>query len=214
MVSVNKKDFNQNYFSAITTETQAYLLGFIYADGSISSKATKYSAYLTVQLAEKDKEVLELMVSEIYPSKNILKTSAGYYKITIYSNKLVDDLLNLGVKYKKTYEELSIPNIDSNLIHHFIRGYFDGDGSVWMSSPTAKRKQWGAEIITASKLFCDELINTMNLSHNYSCRTVKVDIHKISYNGKKRIKALYNYLYSNASVYLKRKYDKFQSIIC
>lgn len=214
MVSVNKKDFNINYFSDIKSETQAYLLGFIYADGSISKQTKKYSSYLTIQLAEQDKEILELFVKEIYPSKNILKTSAGYYKITIYSNKLVEDLLNLGVKYNKTYKELSIPLIKKDLIHHFIRGFFDGDGSVWKSSPKAKRKQWGAEIITASKQFCNQLINTMNLSYNYNCRKAKVDIHRISFSGKKRMKFLYNYLYKDANVYLKRKYNKFQDIIC
>ena len=38
--------------------------------------------------------------------------------------------MNLGFGYNKTYAELHIPNIPRELIRHFVRGYFDGDGCI------------------------------------------------------------------------------------
>lgn len=50
------------------------------------------------------------------------------------------DLKNLGCERRKTYNENHIPNISENLIIHFIRGYFDGDGCVCISNKTKHYK--------------------------------------------------------------------------
>ena len=47
------------------------------------------------------------------------------------SNKLVSDIEKLGVIENKTLV-LTFPELPTELVHHFIRGYFDGDGSVFL----------------------------------------------------------------------------------
>lgn len=218
MVAVNKKDFNPNYFSDINSEVKAYLLGFIFADGSISKKTLKYSSYLSIHLSKKDESILKLFVKEIYPSKNILNLKSGTVKITIYSNKLVEDLIKLGVQYNKSYKEMRIPTgLSSELTRHFIRGFFDGDGCICSSSINAKKKQYVASIICTSNLFCKDIIKNLDIPFNYNIRKNKkggLDIYRISFSGKKRLKLLYYFLYKDSSYFLIRKFNKFQDIIC
>lgn len=54
------------------------------------------------------------------------------YRISIYSKELSDDLTKLGCFQNKSLE-LKFPTnkqVPDKLIHHFMRGYFDGDGSI------------------------------------------------------------------------------------
>ena len=50
------------------------------------------------------------------------------------SKELYNDLMLNGLYPRKSYEnkdKLKLPNIDDKLISHFIRGFFDADGSVY-----------------------------------------------------------------------------------
>lgn len=37
--------------------------------------------------------------------------------------------MQIGVNFRKTFD-LKMPNIPDEMIRHFIRGYFDGDGCI------------------------------------------------------------------------------------
>ena len=76
-----------------------------------------------------------------YPiGSHIVKEGKGagniYYRVFITSKKLAEDLTKYGCHANKTYD-LTFPNkeifVNKDLIRHFIRGYFDGDGSVFIS---------------------------------------------------------------------------------
>ena len=47
---------------------------------------------------------------------------------------------------------MHIPNIPKNLIRHFIRGYFDGDGTIFMD-----RKYYKSNICSICENFLKEL---------------------------------------------------------
>lgn len=54
------------------------------------------------------------------------------YRISIYSKELSDDLTKLGCFQNKSLK-LKFPTskqVPDKLIHHFMRGYFDGDGCI------------------------------------------------------------------------------------
>ena len=62
------------------------------------------------------------------------------FGVDITSAKLCTDLVNLGIGYNKSYSDLHIPEMPENLVRHFIRGYFDGDGciTIWLSKEKGK----------------------------------------------------------------------------
>jgi intein/homing endonuclease len=53
---------------------------------------------------------------------------------------MCDDLRKLGFHEKKT-KSLAIPNIPKKYFPDFVRGYFDGDGNVWVGKVYKERKK-------------------------------------------------------------------------
>lgn len=140
----SNRRIRHDFFKNIQTELQAYLLGFYAADGSIDEKRKTFR----VHLSSKDSEIVYLYKDVISPDarlfsinkgteNNIIRVKKiidnGSIGVDITSSILVTDLVNLGIGYGKTKKGWTMPNIPKNLIRHFIRGYFDGDGSVSMS---------------------------------------------------------------------------------
>lgn len=63
------------------------------------------------------------------------------YGVHLTSDKMFNDLCSHGCVPNKSLVLTFPKDIPENLIHHFIRGYFDGDGSVfilnhkWIKNP-------------------------------------------------------------------------------
>ncbi|KKM45774.1 hypothetical protein LCGC14_1560350, partial [marine sediment metagenome] len=94
---------------------------------------------------------------------------------------------------------------------HFIRGYFDGDGSIYVN----KIKGRGSSIkITSNKEFIDEvkkILETETHSH-FSYYQHAKGITDISTCGDIQVKKILDWLYSKSNIYLKRKYASYQEI--
>lgn len=126
---------NYQFFENIDNESKAYFLGLFYADG-YNNQSNK-----TIRLgfAKKDKELLDKFLVAIesnHPTK-IRERNTGnaqtFYYADICSPILSDDLAKYGCIQAKTHVLSQIPDLPEELYRHFIRGYFDGDGSVWYS---------------------------------------------------------------------------------
>ncbi|MTK11827.1 MAG: hypothetical protein F8N39_06990, partial [Clostridiaceae bacterium] len=137
-----KYTHNENFFEGINNELNAYWLGFIYADGFIESKRKNCGQKFGITLNSIDEEHLYKFKSHIAatnPIKHYLASgynpNGNFSKILITSQKTVEDLKRLGVKENKTLN-LTFPDdkkVSNCLIRHFIRGYFDGDGTIYFS---------------------------------------------------------------------------------
>lgn len=126
-----KYEVNHEYFSKIDTEEKAYWLGFIFADGYVTSSNGK-----KIGVTSKDIDHLEKFKKDLgatYPV-NIYEahTSYGdsvYGRLLISSEKLYNDLISLGCVEKKS-KILQPPKVKKELERHFLRGFYDGDGSI------------------------------------------------------------------------------------
>jgi hypothetical protein len=129
---------DNNFFSK-NTEEAFYWAGFIAADGSVQKR--KYSKILKITLSTNDLKHLELFKKQILcdcpikeyivkPSK-LVKTSNKCCEIQIVSEKIFEDLARFNVVPDKTFI-YQIPDwlLEHPLRHHFMRGYFDGDGCI------------------------------------------------------------------------------------
>lgn len=129
------------YFDTIDTPAKAYYVGFIASDGCLyATGEPNKSSIVKISIAIQDEKILKLFQDELRTNKPLLyHTSHGcsYVDIEICSNKIVDDLVKIGLTpIRKTYGN-TIPDIPDSLMPHFIRGYFDGDGSIptsWASN--------------------------------------------------------------------------------
>ncbi|MEX3713542.1 LAGLIDADG family homing endonuclease [Cytobacillus horneckiae] len=126
-----KHSLKEDFFENIDSEEKAYWLGFLIADGCIYHNKTSYDITFTLGLI--DKPHLEKLKNS-WGSSNLIKEIRGTkgnvdVRYCVSSKKMYKDLEGLGVIRRKTGFEI-IPNIPRDLIRHFIRGYFDGDGST------------------------------------------------------------------------------------
>jgi hypothetical protein len=133
-----------NYFNEINTQEKAYILGLLYADGCNSTE----SRTINIALKEDDLNILIKIKNAIKASQEIKlrkrsleKSNIGYqrkdmYKLSITDKQISEDLTKWGCVKAKTFK-LKFPYfLQKELIKHFIRGYFDGDGCI--NKSTAK----------------------------------------------------------------------------
>ena len=209
--SNRKYELNENYFENIDSSEKAYWLGFIAADGCIYQTGSG-SNVLSFNLNVKDKNHLEKFLQAI-ESTAIIKTIKGtgfgigtdIASLQINSNKMVKDLNNLGVVQKKSLV-LDKPNIDKKFYNDWIRGYFDGDGSITVELPNGNSQinfLGTKEVLTfIQETLRPEKINKLQLND------LNKNSFSLTYGGKQLILQLLNKFYKNLIVYLDRKYEK------
>lgn len=209
-----KYTVNSNYFSTIDTEEKAYWLGVFYADGNI----TKEGKCKQIRFNTIDKDWLNAFISAInysgiYRIETHKKYNKDIYCLTVGDDTLHDDLNTLGCVPNKT-KVIVFPSISENLIPHFIRGYFDGDGSVGIYKNKTDKEYYilRSSFCTGSEQFIIQLASKL------PCVTKNIKKRKdqclwtLEFSVKDSIR-LYNYMYKNATVWLHRKRDKFEKYI-
>lgn len=120
----------------------AYVIGFFAADGYMT--ANKRGAHFwSIQIT--DRNLLE-KIKTIIRSEHRLgvrksqKDHATIYRLQIGSKEMCGDLTKLGFAPRKT-KNLVVPNVPKKYFPHFVRGYFDGDGNVWVGDLNKQRKK-------------------------------------------------------------------------
>lgn len=197
--------YDDKFFNQIENEEQAYFLGLLYADGSINNKRNE----VILTLKSEDTYILDIFMKVLKSNRSVWKYSLNgreYSRIVINSKTIVNDLIRYGCVSNKTHILKFPNNINKNIIHHMIRGYFDGDGSI--SGKTIK--------FTGNLLFLEGIENyilkylNVNKKKHYSpCNKNRVNnIRELKYNGNKIVSNIFDLIYKDASIFLKRKHEK------
>lgn len=200
----------------IDSEEVAYILGLMLADGYLKSGS--------LALQEDDKEILEkvsLWLGSgppyyIPPQKNRYSLK-GQWKITFAKEKY--HMFNhLGEDKSK------IPEMANHLVHHFIRGIFDGDGCISIEKRYITKYPGKAIPASFQILFNkrehaehvrDLLCKTLDLNLNKIIEKTgqgKIVIYKIVWSGTNSIVKIRDWLYKDATMYLTRKKIKFDMV--
>ena len=142
-VCPQRNKINENIFKIINTEEKGYWLGFLYADGYVTHD-NRWGA----ELGYEDCNHLQNLLNA-FGYNGDLKTrernGVVSCSFTINNKQMTSSLISNGVVPNKTYC-LEFPNVDivsKNLLSHFIRGYFDGDGCVHYSEGEYFHKERG-----------------------------------------------------------------------
>lgn len=215
---------NDSFFETIDSEKKAYWLGYLFADGYNSTDKNMVSFSQSEpqeEMVYKFKEDLEATqpISIIGSRTNTIHgkeiTSKPAHKITINSKQLSDDLAKHGCTQGKTFT-ITFPNIDDQFKSHFIRGYFDGDGSVTNVKNTTGTKAQFNIIGTLDLLLGiqKELVNKAGLNEIKISRARKnSNVYQLVYGGIENVKKFYSYLYLDSEIYLPKKKVIFESVI-
>ena len=210
----NEIVFNPYYFHNMNSEDQYYWLGFIYADGCITYNNKKELCVFEISLAEKDYEHLCKFAKAInFPINRIkYKQSTKSFKITFNSKILVNQLLKLGICNRKSYNDC-YPNIlefPRKYISCFIRGIFDGDGSISICKNTPVNSIDYRISIMGNYEFFKIFENYKNYNLTYHKRVITANAVSISFKIKDKYDFL-NYIYKNSNIHLERKYNKYNN---
>ena len=224
---------NHNFFSEIDSEIKAYILGFFAADGHIEKRKVTYCFKVTIH--PKDIEILHLINKYVGNDKYKItnRLNRDLVSLSICSNQIGLDLLKLGYDNRKTYTTLGLPNIHSNLIRHFVRGYFDGDGCITLNPrfcrnklgelrPNGYNKQFA--IAAYNKSVLEDLLNYLPINgekakyyytetDNVCGSKFKATGHTLSIRDTECLRSIYHFLYDNASFFLERKKSIFDKAI-
>lgn len=212
----SKYYYNENFFEIIDTEEKAYWLGFIYADGYIA-KSGLYGNEFGIELQKNDYNHLQKFNKsikgniEVKYRKRVCNLNNKEYEtcfIRLYSKNIVNDLIKNGVIENKSLS-IELPKIDDNLMKHFIRGYFDGDGCITKNSHKNGKKYIKCDFTCGSELFVNQLRQYLN-NNNIKSYISKEDNKpfRLIIGGMKNCDIFLNYIYEDCNIYLDRKYKK------
>ena len=208
-----------NEFQVIDTPEKAYVLGFIYSDGFVRWYSGSYIVSMSQHITD---EYLLDKIAELFP---FFRKKADYTKPTTIilectRKALYEDLVNNGVLPQKSKENrfnLRFPNISKELQSHFIRGYFDGDGSVYKQKVGNTKFEIGG---TCFYMITDliKILYDNGIDVNVRCKHMgeglrTMDFYILYASSDKVSKKFAEYIYRDCGeLYMKRKYDKLNFI--
>lgn len=121
-----KYTLNEAFFDEITTETQAYWLGFITADGCIINSGRTNA--LRVDLSQRDADHLARMRDDLGSTRPI-SFQRTFACVSFDSWRMVESLGRLGITPRKS-ATVQPWNGPEHLMPHYWRGMVDGDGCI------------------------------------------------------------------------------------
>ena len=210
-LKIRRYIINEKFFEKIDTQDKAYILGWIYSDGHNNTKAGK----LQISLQERDAYILKFIKNSLSYGGNIAireRLSKNHRRIAVLcisNRKISNDLIKLGVNSNKSRvcsfpSESQVPNY---LIHHFMRGFFEGDGWITLNKKL-NHLAWG---IIGTEDFCTKFQNIINsalLLQPTKLIKTKSWVVRFVKCGTNQVKKIMQFLYRDANMYLIRKFEK------
>lgn len=222
-----KYHINEKFFDIIDTEEKAYILGLFASDGNVSKSTTN----IKLELKHDDVEILEKIKKAMGYDFNIIHCK--YKSHFNDSDKMYDNhLVRLNITNAHIYKEIQkygiVPNKSKNLdidlslipcelFHHFLRGMWDGDGSIALHTKNRKTPQPNLSLTTSSIMF-DKIYNVLKqeildfVGYGYYRHKEKQYNKSLVVSQKNSIINLLNYLYKDATIYLERKYQRYLQV--
>lgn len=235
-LNIVKESIRHDFFDKIDSEEKAYILGFYIADGSVYKGGTHQGYKFSIGISALDIDILEKIRDILSPNANInfsderinnygIKTNT-MCKLNISSKDIVNTLCDLGLGENKTYLSKSIVNIiPEELMLHFIRGYFDGDGHIGYSKVSKKHItkenkeksynyiNYNFSIISLDHSILLEVSNFLEGLNFTISKYISKDCLTISIHKKSEIESIFNLLYKDSTLFMNRKYNKFKEIL-
>jgi len=205
-----------DFFDSIDTPEKAYWLGFLTADGCIhGTPAYPEGAYLTIDLGIRDAGHLVKLKKAIGASRQVRKAVKrsgaklqSYATLAVGSYGLARGLVMLGLTPRKsaTVEPWDGP---ADLMSHYWRGLFDGDGSLAIKGPT---------LFTAFLCGSEPCVRGFTAWAHAICGTEATPYFRtgcwyVSISGRYQVPKLVRAMYADAPVSLDRKQERADAIL-
>lgn len=220
-----KYQINEHYFDDIDTEDKAYFFGLLFADGSVHDMNI-----LSISLQDEDSYLLYILNEKIQPDKplNLHKyhkpdnNLKNQYSVKYNSIHMFNTLQGYGLIPRKSlvkkFPDL-ILNSSKEIQRHFIRGYFDGNGSIVIHKINKNNTSFTINI-TSTKEMCMGIKSILLNCCYKNIKPVKIDINLHSkdplinnyvmiINSNYNIYVFLKWLYKDTTIKMYRKYNRY-----
>lgn len=209
-----KYAIDEFFFDTIDSERKAYFLGLLYADGY--NNVNNYEISLCLQ--EKDLHILKAFIDSLQSNRPIgtkIINGAYYRMVNIGNRRLSLALEDKGCGQAKTFSIRMPYFIPDDLLHHFVRGFFDGDGCIFVGKEVRSNVR---VTFVSNKIFLSDL--SLVLIKNAGVNATKIQpspnkndlIGTLQYGGRGNCYKIRAWLYKDATIFLNRKQEKMFSI--
>lgn len=216
-----KYSINDNFFDIINCEAKAYFFGLLYADGNVA----RDSPEIVISLQERDVDILYKLNNLVTNDRQITeRTHSGVphhqrqFQLKMYSHHMKRVLGSYGmVPAKSLIKKFPdvIMNSDEDVIRHFIRGYFDGNGSIGIYYRLSRSSGYSTPFtIASSHDMCNGLKQVIEM---YVPVTLSIGVYdnisKVRIQNHQGVKDVLNWLYIDSEFYIDRKYKIYKDIV-
>lgn len=218
------------YFDKIDSEDKAYFLGLLYADG-----CNYENGNIKIDLVEEDSYILEKMRECMgcnrplshYPAETKIINGLPYdcqasCRFQINCHHMSEVLKGYGVVPHKSECGLYIKDgiVPNHLFHHWVRGIIDGDGGIayWCDNETTGHKKFQIHFCSTTDIvtkLADYLGTKFGCTPAISSRYPDRDNNNSQFgiSGNQVVRKILDWIYNGSTIYLQRKYDKYQELI-
>lgn len=202
-----KYSFDEGFFHVIDTEEKAYFLGLIAADGSLDPGMQR----VKISLQARDRDILDKLLAAVgadFEVRLVDHQGHAQCKVDLNSKILKEDLMSKGLLPNKS---LTMPgevmnHVPEPLVRHFLRGFFDGDGNVFLGGEYKSGKKYSVTVIGTRAFleasFAKHFPSVAPLKKYASC-----DMWYWRVSSVAQVFGFLKYIYEGATVYLDRKYN-------
>lgn len=195
-----------NELKEIDTPDKAYLLGLFYSDGNISLNQQHTRLFLN------DSQI----IFDLFEKFNFFYLLKSRKQMGLQSGlrEIRTHLVENGMYPRKSFEnrnKLRIP-FYNEFTFDFIRGYYDGNGGCTLT-PGKEWTQKRVYFYSRSVELLKDIENFFNQYNISSSTTLSSnEVYKLTVSTKS-YKLLYDNLYKDRNLYIKRKKDKLEALL-
>lgn len=213
------------YFQDIDSEEKAYWLGFCYADAYITHIKNTNTIRFGLGISAIDRHHLEKFLDAIHGDMPIskyeitqgYKVGAEYVRVIISDKIFVNNLKEHGLIERKSNIIEHPTGVPEHLIKHFIRGFMDANGSITITNKDGDAPAFEIKFCsTASVLTWIQkyLVSENVINREYPLRKRKPEhiVSAFGFGGNNQVKQFLDFLYSDATVWLDRKYERYKML--
>ena len=199
-----KYSLNEHVFDVLDTEEKNYFLGLMYADGFNVAGKNEFGLALSGEdgyMVENFQKFFETDRPIMHHAPS-LGRGQEVHELRLNSEHVSNRLTELGCPPQKSFK-IEFPTfLEDKYVKDFIRGYLDGDGSIYNNGSVMQIQ------ILGNLKFCQQLQQVLfdrKIYSNYyqdrniwSLRICSRDMYKFGF-----------WIYDDATIFLSRKYKKF-----
>lgn len=211
---VNKHIVDTKQFINIENPKTSYLLGLLWADGSITERPKKNEKSIQISILSSDFKQIESIFKEsgdwnISYGKQHLKYKNWKPQTRAYIyNKTLYDYLKTNNYKEKNLAPRIIENIPSEFKHYWFRGLLDGDGCIDIKYKRFHLSSEHDQDWTFMVKLCEEL-DISGKIYKEIRKNGKSSYFSIS--GINNLKKFLDYIYKGENFGFNRKYEKYKT---